>query len=49
MLNKILTIATLSLLNITYSYADKSMQIGSKGSANNVDRTIVVEMYDNYF
>lgn len=49
MLKKILTVATLILLNITYSYADKSMQIGSKGSANDVDRTIIVEMYDNYF
>ncbi|MAV99022.1 MAG: copper-binding protein [Rhodobiaceae bacterium] len=50
MLKNILLVATIILLtNITYSSADKSMKIGSKGSPNNIDRTIIVKMYDNYF
>ncbi len=31
------------------SIADKNMKIGSKGNPSQVDRTIIVKMYDNYY
>ena len=31
------------------SFADKNMMIGSKGKINEVNRTIKVKMYDNYY
>ena len=31
------------------SFADKNMMIGSKGKLSEVDRTIKVKMYDNYY
>ena len=39
------------LLTLFYhkSYADKNMKIGSLGKSEEVDRTIKVIMYDNYF
>ena len=41
---------TLVLILIsTISYADVDMKIGSHGKLNEVDRTIKVKMYDNYY
>ena len=33
----------------SFSYADKSMKIGSHGKLSDVSRTIKVKMYDNYY
>ena len=33
----------------SFSYADKNMKIGSHGKLSDVNRTIKVKMYDNYY
>jgi uncharacterized cupredoxin-like copper-binding protein len=33
----------------SFSYADKSMKIGSHGKLSDVNRIIKVKMYDNYY
>ena len=33
----------------SFSYADKNMKIGSRGKLSDVNRTIKVKMYDNYY
>ena len=41
---------TIVFILISYSsYADKNMMIGSLGKSEEVDRTIKVMMYDNYY
>ncbi len=37
------------LFTYTLAYADKNMNIGSKGKESEVSRTIKVVMYDNYY
>ena len=44
-----LLITTLIILVSFNSYADKNMMIGSLGKSEEVDRTIKVTMYDNYY
>ena len=49
-MNKIyLYILTIFFIFTSASFADKNMMIGSKGKLNEVDRTIKVKMYDNYY
>tara|TARA_B100000073_G_scaffold327533_1_gene313299 strand:- start:332 stop:610 length:279 start_codon:yes stop_codon:yes gene_type:complete len=43
----ILVILTLFLS--TNAFADMNMKIGKKGNLNEIDRTIKVIMYDNYY
>ena len=38
----------LSVLH-SYAYADKNMKIGTKGAESEVNRVIVVKMFDNYY
>ena len=45
---KFLNVLLLSLVSFN-SFADKNMMIGSLGKTEDVDRTIKVIMYDNYF
>ena len=47
-MNKIILSLIFSLIYFN-SFADKNMMIGSKGKLNEVDRTIKVKMYDNYY
>ena len=44
----ILTFLFLSVL-YSYAYADKNMKIGTKGKESEVNRVIVVKMFDNYY
>ncbi len=46
---KIINIIILSLFFHSFSYADKNMKIGHMGKLEEVDRTIAVKMYDNYY
>ena len=48
-MNKILTYLTIFFISTAASFADKNMMIGSKGKLSEVDRTIKVIMYDNYY
>ena len=47
-MKKILILLFLSFL-FSYAYADKNMKIGTKGKENEVNRVIVVKMFDNYY
>ena len=47
-MKKIIIILLLLLLH-SFSYADKNMEIGSHGKLSDVNRTIKVKMYDNYY
>ena len=49
MLNKIFTYLSVFFIFTSTSFADKNMMIGSKGKLSEVDRTIKVKMYDNYY
>ena len=42
-------ILTIFFIFNSASFADKNMMIGSKGKLNEVNRTIKVNMYDNYY
>ena len=42
-------ILTIFFIFNSTSFADKNMMIGSKGKLSEVDRTIKVKMYDNYY
>ena len=42
-------ILTIFFIFNSASFADKNMMIGSKGKLSEVDRTIKVKMYDNYY
>ena len=42
-------ILTIFFIFTSASFADKNMMIGSKGKLNEVNRTIKVKMYDNYY
>ena len=46
---KIIKILFVLLVINSFAYADKNMQIGSKGNENDVSRVIKVIMYDNYY
>ena len=46
---KIFYLITLSFFLNSFLYADKNMKIGHKGKLEEVDRTIVVKMHDNYY
>ena len=46
---KIFYLITLSFFLNSFLYADKNMKIGHKGKLEDVDRTIIVKMYDNYY
>jgi len=46
---KIIYLIILSFFLNSFLYADKNMKIGHKGKLKDVDRTIVVKMYDNYY
>ena len=46
---KIFYLITLSFFLNSFLYADKNMKIGHMGKLEEVDRTIVVKMYDNYY
>ena len=46
---KIIYLITLSFFLNSFLYADKNMKIGHKGKLEDVNRTIVVKMYDNYY
>ncbi len=46
---KIFSLILIIILNYTLAFADKNMKIGSKGSESEVNRTIKVIMYDNYY
>ena len=46
---KILYLITLSFFLNSFLDADKNMKIGHMGKLEEVDRTIVVKMYDNYY
>ena len=46
---KLIKILLITLLFITFAYADKNMKIGTKGKESEVSRTIKVVMYDNYY
>ena len=43
---KIIYLITLSFFLNSFLYADKNMKIGHKGKLEDVDRTIIVKMYD---
>ena len=45
---KFLKLVIIFILFNTTSFADKNMEIGSKGKLSEVDRVIKVKMYDNY-
>ena len=47
-MKKILIFLFLSFL-FSYAYADKNMKIGTKGKESEVNRVIVVKMFDNYY
>ena len=47
-MKKILIFLFLSVL-FSYAYADKNMKIGTKGKESEVNRVIVVKMFDNYY
>ena len=47
-MKKILILLFLSFL-FSYAYADKNMKIGTKGKESEVNRVIVVKMFDNYY
>ena len=47
-MKKILIFLFLSVL-FSYAYADKDMKIGTKGKESEVNRVIVVKMFDNYY
>ena len=47
-MKKILIFLFLSIL-FSYAYADKNMKIGTKGKESEVNRVIVVKMFDNYY
>tara|TARA_B100000941_G_scaffold175246_1_gene125403 strand:+ start:209 stop:712 length:504 start_codon:yes stop_codon:yes gene_type:complete len=47
-MNRLILIFIFSLVFFN-SYADKNMMIGSLGKVNEIDRTIKVVMYDNYY
>ena len=49
MMNKIFTYLSVFFIFTSVSFADKNMMIGSKGKLSEVDRTIKVKMYDNYY
>ena len=44
-------IFTFLFLSVLYSfaYADKNMKIGTKGKESEINRVIVVKMFDNYY
>ena len=42
-------ILTIFFIFTSATFADKNMMIGSKGKLSEVDRTIKVKMYDNYY
>ena len=44
----ILTFLFLSVL-YSFAYADKNMKIGTKGKDSEINRVIVVKMFDNYY
>ena len=46
---KLIKILFVTLFFNTLVYADKNMEIGTKGKENEVSRTIKVIMYDNYY
>jgi uncharacterized cupredoxin-like copper-binding protein len=46
---KIFYLITLSFFLNSFLYSDKNMKIGHMGKLEEVDRTIVVKMYDNYY
>ena len=46
---KIIKILFVLLVINSFAYADKNMQIGSKGNENDISRVIKVIMYDNYY
>ena len=48
-MNKIFTYLSVFFIFTSASFADKNMMIGSKGKLSEVDRTIKVKMYDNYY
>ena len=48
-MKKLLILIFTTLFLNSFSYADKNMKIGSKGSPNEVSRIIKVKMYDNYY
>ena len=48
-MKKLLILIFTTLFLNSFSYADKNMKIGSKGSPNKVSRIIKVKMYDNYY
>ena len=47
-MKKILIFLFLSIL-YSYAYADKNMKIGTKGKESEINRVIVVKMFDNYY
>ena len=47
-MKKILIFLFLSVL-FSYAYADKNMKIGTKGKESEINRVIVVKMFDNYY
>ena len=46
---KIIYLIILSFFLNSFLYADKNMKIGHEGKLEDVNRTIVVKMYDNYY
>ena len=48
-MNKTLKYLSVFFIFTSASFADKNMMIGSKGKLSEVDRTIKVKMYDNYY
>ena len=46
---KLIKFLIIFLFTYTLAYADKNMNIGSKGKESEVSRTIKVMMYDNYY
>ena len=46
---RLIKILLITLLFNTFAYADKNMNIGTKGKDSEVSRTIKVVMYDNYY
>ena len=47
-MKKLLIFLFLSVL-YSYAYADKNMKIGTKGKESEINRVIVVKMFDNYY
>ena len=46
---RLIKILLITLFLNTFAYADKNMNIGTKGKESEVSRTIKVVMYDNYY